>query len=153
LKKYLKDETGSISLLIIFLFITTVILSLIVIDVSDAYLAKRQLAQIGEAAAEVGTHQIDLPKYYSQGLIDSGLGYQQVPIDCGSALSYAQKFLLANSLRGNQINLARFNCTNEQITLNLTSRIRPVIDLPIVLGSFGNNFEINARVTATSVVR
>ena len=63
---FLLSEEGSISLLLVFLFLITAISSLVVVDVADAYLAKRQLSQIGEAAAQIGTHQIDLNRYYSQ---------------------------------------------------------------------------------------
>jgi hypothetical protein len=133
LKKFIKDESGSISLLLVFLFLVTAIISLVVIDISDSYLAKRQLAQVGEAAAQIGSHQIDLNRYYSQGLIDSGMGYKQVPLDC-------------NRLTG-------ASCQNEKVTLNIQSEIRPLITLPIVTGTFGQRFLINSQVITTAVVR
>ena len=150
---FIRDESGSISLLLIFLFLVTAITSLIVIDIADAYLAKRQLSQIGEAAAQIGTHQIDLNRYYGQGLVDSGLGYQQVPIECNTAILYSQRFLFSNTLRGNPISIMGSSCENEKIALRIRSEIRPVISLPIVVGNFGQRFQINARVIATSVVR
>ena len=152
-KSYLRDEEGSISLLLIFLFLATAITSLVVVDISDSYLAKRQLAQIGEAAAQIGTHQIDLNRYYDQGLVDSGMGYQQVPIECNSAILYAQRYLYSNTLRGNPISMTSSSCQNEKVTLNIRSEIRPLISLPIVVGSFGHRFIINSKVIATSVVR
>ena len=153
MKRFIYDESGSISLLLVFLFLATAITSLVVVDISDAYLAKRQLSQIGEAAAQIGTHQIDLNRYYNQGLTDSGLGYQQVPIDCNSAILYAQRFLFANTLRGNPISMTGSSCENEKVSLSIRSEIRPIISLPIVVGSFGQRFIINSKVIATSVVR
>jgi hypothetical protein len=153
LKKFIKDESGSISLLLVFLFLVTAIISLVVIDISDGYLAKRQLAQVGEAAAQIGSHQIDLNRYYSQGLIDSGMGYKQVPLDCNSAINYALRFLNSNSLRGNPIRLTGASCQNEKVTLNIQSEIRPLITLPIVTGTFGQRFLINSKVITTAVVR
>ena len=150
---FLKEENGSISLLLIFLFLITAITSLVVVDVSDAYLAKRQLTQVAEAAAQLGSHQIDLPRYYSSGLIDSGLGYGLVPISCNSAALYAQRYLAANSLRGKQIYMTGWSCANEKLTIKVRSEIRPLITLPILLGSFGQRLLINSSVIATSVVR
>ena len=150
---YLLNEEGSISLLLVFLFLITAISSLVVVDLADAYLAKRQLSQIGEAAAQIGTHQIDLNRYYSQGLQDSGMGYQQVPIDCNSAFTYAQRFLSENTLRGNYIYLTNFSCANDKVTLNIRSDIKPLVSLPIVAANFGQRLSISASVIATSVVR
>jgi hypothetical protein len=135
------------------MFVITTVTSLVVVDIADAYLAKRQLAQIGEAAAQIGTHQIDLNRYYDKGLIDSGMGYQQVPIDCNAAILYSQRFLYSNTLRGNPIYMTGSSCANEKITLKLRSEIRPLIGLPIVVGTYGQRLYINAQVIATSVVR
>lgn len=149
----LKEENGSISLLLIFLFLITAITSLVVVDISDAYLAKRQLTQIAEASAQLGSHQIDLPRYYSSGLIDSGLGYGLVPMNCNSAVLYSQRYLEANSLRGNQIYMTGWSCINEKLTINVRSEIRPLINLPFLFGTFGQQLPITASVIATSVVR
>jgi hypothetical protein len=153
LKTFRRSEEGSISLLLIFLFLITTITSLVVVDVADAYLAKRQLTQVAEAAAQTGSHQIDLTRYYSGGLIDSGLGYQLVPISCNSAILYAQRYLYSNSLRGNPIYMTGWNCENEKVRINVRSEIRPLISLPIVVGSFGQRLLISSSVIATSVVR
>ena len=149
----LTDEEGSISMLLIFLFIISTIVSLIVVDIADAYLAKRQLSQIGEAAANMASHQIDLDRYYESGLIDNGLGYKQVPLDCMAAIEKARNYIYSNSLRGNPISLTSGSCVNENISLRLTSEIRPLVMLPIVSSSIGQKFPINAQVIATSVVR
>ena len=153
IKGFIKEENGSITLLLIFLFLITAITSLVVVDVADAYLAKRQLTQITEAAAQLGSHQIDLPRYYSSGLMDSGLGYGLVPISCNSAVLYAQRYLAANSLRGNQIYMTGWSCANEKLTLNVRSEIRPLITLPNLLGTIGQRLQITSSVIATSVVR
>jgi hypothetical protein len=147
------DEDGSISMLLIFLFIVSTVVSLIVIDIADAYLAKRQLSQIGEAAANIASHQIDLDRYYAVGLVDNGLGYKQVPLDCTAAIDKAKNYIYSNSLRGNSISLTSSSCANENISLRLTSEISPLVMLPIVKSSIGQKFPINAQVIATSVVR
>lgn len=148
-----RDESGSISLLLIFLFLVTTITSLVVVDVADSYLAKRQLTQVAEAAAQTGSHQIDLTRYYSGGLIDSGMGYQLVPISCNSAILYAQRYLYSNTLRGNPIYMTGWNCENEKVRINVRSEIRPLVSLPIVVGTLGQRLQITSSVIATSVVR
>ncbi|MEN9735620.1 MAG: hypothetical protein RL129_330 [Actinomycetota bacterium] len=153
LNNRLTDEDGSISMLLIFLFIISTLVSLIVVDIADAYLAKRQLSQIGEAAANMASHQIDLNRYYERGLIDNGLGYKQVPLDCMAAIEKARNYIYSNSLRGNPISLISGSCVNENIYLRLSSEIRPLVMLPIVSSSIGQKFPINAQVIATSVVR
>jgi hypothetical protein len=153
LKNLSCSEEGSISLLLIFLFLITTITSLVVVDVADAYLAKRQLTQVAEAAAQTGSHQIDLTRYYNGGLIDSGMGYQLVPISCNSAILYAQRYLYSNTLRGNPIYMTGWNCENEKVMINVRSEIRPLISLPIVNGTFGQRLFITSSVIATSVVR
>ena len=152
-KRYANDETGSISLLLVFLFLVVAITSLVVIDIADAYLAKRQLVQIGEASAQIGARQIDINRYYSQGLVNNGLGYQQVPIDCNSAVLKAQQFLFSNTLRGNQIFMTGWSCVDEKLELRIRSEIRPLIAIPIVNSIYGNRFLIYAKVIATAAVR
>ena len=59
------DEEGSILVLITTLFLLVFILSIGIIDVSDSYLAKRELIQIGEDAILVASHSLNENLYYS----------------------------------------------------------------------------------------
>ncbi len=86
-----RDEKGSISILIMGLFLLSVITLMILTDISSVYLAKRTLTQATEAAAQRGVRNLNLDKYYENkytavrfGLnllgdseIDPG-----IPIDC-----------------------------------------------------------------------
>ena len=60
----LKDEKGSISILIMGLFLLSVIILMVLTDISSVYLAKRTLTQATEAAAQRGVRNLDLSKYY-----------------------------------------------------------------------------------------
>jgi hypothetical protein len=151
--KFIKSEEGSISFLLVFFFLIAAISSLIVIDIADGYLAKRQLAQVGEAAANIGSHQIDLNRYYSEGLVDNGMGFKQVPLDCNSALVKSQSFINSNAIRGNQIYLVNWSCNGDRLMLNLQSSIRPLIQLPIVTSTVGGSLRIYAKVIASAVIR
>jgi len=148
LQNFIDSEDGSISILVYFLFLILLFSSLLVLDISDSYLAKRQLTQIGNAAASLATHQIDYESYYKNGLVDHGYGFSQVPIDCNSALESARKYLISNSLRGSEISLDEYQCSNEKVALDISAHIKPLISLP----SVESRFQIKAKVIATAVV-
>jgi Flp pilus assembly protein TadG len=63
-KAFWRDERGSISLLIMSLFMATVIVSIILTNISSIYLAKRALTQATEAAAQRGVRNLDVDSYY-----------------------------------------------------------------------------------------
>ncbi len=60
-----KDERGSISVLVLALFLITVITSLIITNVAAITVAKRSLIQATEAAAQRGVRNLDKQAYYS----------------------------------------------------------------------------------------
>ena len=54
----LRDETGSLVILVFSLFLLLLVAALSVINISDNFLAKRQLVEIGEVAITRAAHQI-----------------------------------------------------------------------------------------------
>lgn len=87
----LKDETGSISILIMGLFLLSVITLMVLTDISSVYLAKRTLTQATEAAAQRGVRNLDLSRYYEKrytavrfglNLLGDGEKDPGIPIDC-----------------------------------------------------------------------
>ena len=90
-RKFLRDERGSISLLVMALFMLLVITSALMTNISSVYLAKRALTQGTEAAAQRGVRNLDLESYYSSKynlsrLIFNISGFPEsdpgIPIDC-----------------------------------------------------------------------
>ena len=90
----IQDERGSISLLIIALFLITISLVMITTNVATITLAKRTLTQSAESAAQRGAHFLDEDAYYSgkfnvitmaQNLFGQGPEDPGVPIDCQKA--------------------------------------------------------------------
>jgi len=61
-RAFLKDERGSISILIMGLFLLSVITLMVLTNISSVYLAKRTLTQATEAAAQRGVRNLDLSK-------------------------------------------------------------------------------------------
>ena len=63
IRRFIRDERGSLSVLIMSLFLTIVATLLILTNISSVYLAKRSLTQITEAAAQRGVRNLDLDAY------------------------------------------------------------------------------------------
>ena len=90
LKERFKSDAGSISVIVIGLFVITVASLMVMTDVSSIIVAKRSLAQATEAAAQRGVHTLDKSKYY-QGkgnlfTVPKAIATQRehsvIPIDC-----------------------------------------------------------------------
>ena len=89
-----QDERGSLSVLIIALFLITVSLVMITTNIATITLAKRTLTQSAESAAQRGAHFLDEDAYYrgkfnvitmAQNLFGQGPEDPGVPIDCQKA--------------------------------------------------------------------
>lgn len=90
-KRFLREDRGSISLLVMALFMILVVASAVMTNISSVYLAKRALTQGTEAASQRGVRNLDLESYYSSkyslstlilnisGFAESDPG---IPIDC-----------------------------------------------------------------------
>jgi len=90
----IRDERGSISILIIALFLLTISLVMITTNIATVTLAKRTLTQSAESAAQRGAHFLDEDAYYkgkfnvitmAQKLLGHGPQDPGVPIDCQKA--------------------------------------------------------------------
>ena len=86
-----KDEEGSISLLIIGLFVITVATLLVITNIASIAIAQRSLIQASEAAVQRGVQNLDLNSYYvGKGGMMSGIlnsGEVPIPIECTDASS------------------------------------------------------------------
>ena len=63
-KSKLGDERGSLSVVIIGLFVVTVASLMVMTDIATVMVAKRSLTQATEAAAMRGVHTLDRAAYY-----------------------------------------------------------------------------------------
>jgi len=93
-KNSLKDEKGSLSVVIIGLFFITVASLMVMTDVATVLVAKRSLAQATEAAAQHGVHSLNTSAYYTgKGtMLTAPLAlltnrdHAPIPIDCNRAV-------------------------------------------------------------------
>ncbi len=146
----IRNESGSISIFISGLFLIVFTISLGIIDISDSYLAKRELVQIGEDAILVASHSIDESRYYSESQIFAGASTGRVPLDCvTAAVKFGAEVSLRN-LRKNSIIVSGWSCNSDQITASITSNIKAIVSFPILSKIVGGEISINATIGATS---
>ena len=92
--KVFGDERGSLSVVIIGLFLMTVAFLMVMSDVATVLVAKRSLVQATEAAAQRGVHTLDKSAYYTgKGTMFTAplailtqRDHSPIPIDCNRAV-------------------------------------------------------------------
>jgi len=148
------DDRGSLIILVLCLFTILLTASLALIDISDNFLAKRQLVEIGEVAITRAAHQISLTRYYSGNILmdNSGADGSQfrIPIDCGKAFISFSDEISASNLRGRPVLIESWNCSNDQVTATLSVELTPLIKIPLITEA--GNTDISVTVAATSII-
>ena len=148
-EKLFRDERGSISVLIMGLFLLSVITLMVLTDISSVYLAKRTLTQATEAAAQRGVRNLDLQKYYEKSytavrfglnLLGDGEKDPGIPIDCtkgrldavdamnswiGLDASTTRKNLLA-------IKIEEISCDGFELGIRTSARVVLPFRLPLL---------------------
>jgi flagellar basal body-associated protein FliL len=154
-----KDEDGSISLLIIGLFVITVATLLVITNIASIAIAQRTLLQASEAAVQQGMQSLDLKAYYvGEGGTFSGLlnsGEVAIPIECNSANSAIREelghwnnsnsHLLRREIRN--IWMSKFDCDGTSV--GITTSAFAVLPLQIPFVNL-NNIELHTSVGATN---
>jgi hypothetical protein len=157
-KAFWRDERGSISLLIMSLFMATVIVSIILTNISSIYLAKRALTQATEAAAQRGVRNLDVDSYYqgeynlwqlANNLLGEGESDPGIPIDCARGkvdalgamsdwIELGKSDAIANSRRNLEtIQVDRIECDGFQLEISTSADVRLPFILPFInLDSF-----------------
>lgn len=150
----LQDESGSLVILIFSLFLLLLVASLSVVDISDNFLAKRQLVEIGEVAITRAAHKISLTRYYSGDILMDNSGVDgssfRIPIDCSSAYGAFRDEIAASSLRGSPISIKDWSCVGDEVTASIESQNAQLLNLPFGIGS--NSTTLTSTVGATSII-
>ena len=148
------DDAGSLVILVLALFFLLLVGSLAVVDISDNFLAKRQLVEIGEVAITRAAHQISLSRYYSGNILmdtSGGDGAQfRIPLDCQSAYHSFSDEISASSLRANPITITSWSCSDDEVIGTVTAEIPILLKLPLGIGS--RTTVITSTVGATSII-
>ena len=162
---FVKDENGSISVIVIAFFLLIVTTAIIVTDISAIAVAKRSLTQATESAAQRGVRNLDKKAYYSGefdistmvgNILGIGPSDPGIPIDCRSALGDAQSALAdwtngKRSLRRSEIDsvvISDLSCDGFGIQITT----RAVLKLPIVIPLFRiERIEIESKVSTLNM--
>ena len=154
-----KDEEGSISLLIIGLFVITVATLLVITNIASIAIAQRSLIQASEAAVQRGVQNLDLNSYYvGKGGMMSGIlnsGEFPIPIECTDASSEisdelkhwnsSNDSLLRREIR--DIWLSEFNC--DGVSVGISTSAFAVLPLQVPFMNL-KNIELHTSVGATN---
>ncbi|MEY3894023.1 MAG: hypothetical protein RIR78_801 [Actinomycetota bacterium] len=164
IRRFSKNERGSISLVVFSLFLTTVTSLLVITDIAAVGIAKRSLTQATESAAQRGVRNLDKGAYYKgefdattqvQNLLGMGPTDPGIPIDCSRAIGDAQGALMdwsngPKTLRRVEITnlrISQIECDGFGIQLITHATVR----LPLVLPfAHLNSIEISSTVATTN---
>ena len=146
LSRKLASELGSISVVVIGLFVITVASLMVMTDVSALIVAKRSLVQATEAAAQRGVHTLDKSQYYQgKGNIFTApmaaathRAHPVIPIDCTrggievllelNSWSNDESDLKWQQLKG--IQLTNFSCDGESLEISTRSEMKLPFKVP-----------------------
>lgn len=149
LRRFTRDERGSISVLTIGLFIVLLTTAMALTDITSIYLAKRSLSSATEAALQNGMKNLDAQSYYSgeynlNQLLASSLGAGEtdpgIPIDCEAGLRDVREVLTAWQVRGaasirenvDSLRLTDFQCDGFQIYIESSAMARIPLPIPFI---------------------
>jgi len=112
-------------------------------NASSAYLAKRELIQIGEVGITRAVQHLDANSYYgnlageSSNSINSAgnsVGNIAIPIDCPAAAQSFRNEMAQSNLRQSPIVLNQWSCDGFNASATISSQVRHLLVMPI-LGS------------------
>lgn len=135
--KTVKKDEGSISVVVIGLFVITVASLMVMTDVATLVVAKRSLVQATESAALRGVHTLDQDSYY-QGkaniftvplAIIENRSHPIIPIDCArggyEVLQELTSWSLSDtkSSQRNGIQLINYKCDGQSLTIETRAEL------------------------------
>jgi hypothetical protein len=153
IKELARDDRGSLSLLIMSLFMSTVIVLALLTNISSVYLAKRALTQASEAAAQRGVRNLDLDAYYrgeynlwqfTWNLSGEGETDPGIPINCEKGRSDALGALSSwielserksySHGRSNlkEIRVNQIDCDGFELTISTSAKVLLPFVLPFI---------------------
>ena len=140
---WIQEERGSLSILSTSLFFLLVLSSFVIMNASSAYLAKRELIQIGEVGITKAVQHLDSNSYYGNlagGSSSSGnsagnsVSNTAIPIDCPAAAQSFRNEMAQSNLRQSPIVLNQWSCDGFNASATISSQVRHLLVMPI-LGS------------------
>ena len=149
-----ESDEGSLIILVITLAMVLLVSSLALINISNNFLAKRELVEIGEVAISKAAHQISLSRYYSGNILmdnSAADGAQfRIPLDCDKAYATFGDEIASTKLRAQSILITNWRCVNDEVTVGLEAEIPVLLQLSFGIGSATT--VVKATIAATSII-
>ena len=148
---WIQEERGSLSILSTSLFFLLVLTSLVIMNASSAFLAKRELIQIGEVGITRAVQHLDANSYYGNlagassssgnsvgnsvsNPVGNSVSNIAIPIDCPAAAQSFRNEMAQSNLRQSPIVLNQWSCDGFNASATISSQVRHLLVMPI-LGS------------------
>lgn len=156
-KLFFRDDRGSLSVFIVSLILSSVLLLMILTDISSVYIAKRALTQATEASAQRSVRNLNAEVYYSKHFIPEKFD-PGIPIDCdkGSEDAYSTFADWIHMSESVEVSIGRpnlnhmkvddFSCDGFEVSISTSASVR----LPFIL-SFFNIEEVEIRSQVSTI--
>ena len=141
----LREERGSLSIFTTSLMGLLLVTSFLVINSASAFMAQRELIQIGETALSRAASHLDMNVYYSYGL------QSEVPIDCVQAYDSLQSDIQGAQLRGKKISISRWDCGGTRVAAEIETSAKHLISAPVL--GMPQDFSVRVLIATHSKVR
>lgn len=156
IKIFFRDDRGSLSVLIVSLILTSVLMLMILTNVSSVYIAKRALTQATEAAAQRSVRNLNAEVYYSKHFIPEKFD-PGIPIDCekGSQDAFTTFTDWIHMSESDEVSIGRpnlknmnlddFSCDGFEVSISTSASVQ----LPFILTFFDiEEVEIRSQVSS-----
>lgn len=148
------SDRGSLIILVITLALVLLVSSLALINISNNFLAKRELVEIGEVAVSRAAHQLSLARYYSGNILmdnSAADGAQfRIPLDCSKAIASFTEEISNTTLRTSPLSIVDWSCANDEVVATIRAEIPVLLQLPFGIGS--STTIVTATIGATSII-
>jgi len=164
--KRIKEESGSLSVVVIGLFVITAASLMVMTDIATIMVAKRSLTQATEAAAQRGVHTLDKSAYYQgKGTIftvplafATNREHPDIPIDCENGgvevilelESWSNDSSNMKIRQLKDIQLTSFECDGQNLQIHTRSEVELPFKVPF---SSTTSVFLRARAGVTNQVQ
>ena len=141
-------SAGSLIPLSFGFFIISLSLLFISININAAYASKKELINLGEAAIQRASHEIDTLAYYLE--LNRFLSNKKIPINCSAAEAKFKDLIAKAKINGRDVYIEDFNCSIFEISAKIAISGEMPVRIPILNSLSNEEIVITASVGANS---
>lgn len=149
IKRFLFGKSkGSLIPLSFGFFIISLSLLFISVNVNAIYASKKELINLGEAAIQRASHEIDITAYYLE--LNRFSSIKKIPINCFAAKSKFHDLINKSQIHGHDVYVEDFNCSVFEISAKIAISGHMPIRIPMLNSINDEEIVITASVGANS---